>query len=64
MALLACEALGLDFAGVDVLFGEDGKPLVCEVNSNPHFKSTLDYTGVDVALEIVRCIKGALCEVG
>jgi RimK family alpha-L-glutamate ligase len=64
VALRACEALGLDFAGVDVLFGKDGQPLLCEVNSNPHFKSTLDYTGVDVALEIIRYIKGALCAVG
>ncbi len=64
MALRACEALGLDFAGVDVLFGENGEPLLCEVNSNPHFKSSLEYTGVDVALEIIRYIKGALCAVG
>ena len=64
MALTACRALGLDFAGVDVLFGQDGEPILCEVNSNPHFKSSLQYTGVDVALEIIRYIKGALCAVG
>ena len=64
MALTACRALGLDFAGVDVLFGKDGEPILCEVNSNPHFKSSLEYTGVDVALEIIRYIKGALCAVG
>ena len=52
----ACRALGLDFAGVDVLFGEDGAPVVCEVNSNPHFKTTLDCTGVDLAAEIVAHI--------
>lgn len=64
IALNACRALGLDFAGVDVLFGKDGEPILCEVNSNPHFKSSLEYTGVDVALEIIRYIKGALCAVG
>ena len=26
--------LGLDYCGVDLLFGKDGKPYVCEVNSN------------------------------
>ncbi len=58
-ALDAAEAIGLDFAGVDVLFGKDG-PIVCEVNSNPHFKSSLDCTGVDMSEEIIeyiaRCI--------
>lgn len=48
LALSACKACGTDFAGVDVLLGADGA-LVCEVNSNPHFKSTLDCTGVDMS---------------
>lgn len=52
IAVRAVKALGLDFAGVDVMFGERGEPIVCEVNSNPHFKSTLECTGVNVA----RCI--------
>ena len=56
-AVDACRALGLDFAGVDVLFGEGGRPLVCEVNSNPHFKSSLDCTGVDMSAEIMKYIK-------
>lgn len=52
-AVDAAAALGLDFAGVDVLFGPNDAPLVCEVNSNPHFKSTLDCTGVDLAEHIM-----------
>jgi RimK family alpha-L-glutamate ligase len=48
VALAACKAIGLDFAGVDLLLSKDG-PLVCEVNSNPHFKSTYDCTGVDMS---------------
>lgn len=58
-ALRAVEALGLDFAGVDVLFGRNG-PLVCEVNSNAHFKTTLQCTGVNMAEEILRHIAGKL----
>lgn len=54
-AVLACETIGLDFAGVDVLFGKDG-PIVCEVNSNPHFKSSLECTGVDMSEEILNYI--------
>ena len=59
-AIAACKALGLEFAGVDVLFGRDGEPLICEVNSNPHFKSTFDCTGLDMSAAILRRIKERL----
>lgn len=55
IAIKATEAIGLDFAGVDVLFGKDG-PIVCEVNSNPHFKSSLECTGVDMSEKIIDYI--------
>ena len=48
LAIKSTKALGLDFAGVDVLFGENG-PIICEVNSNPQFASTLQFTGVNLA---------------
>lgn len=60
LALAACRALGLDFAGVDVLFGEQDEPIICEVNSNPHFKSSLDCTGIDLSVEILRYIREAV----
>lgn len=56
-ALDACAALGLDFAGVDVMFGENDTPIICEVNSNPHFKSTLQATGVDLSRHIMQHIR-------
>ena len=59
VALQAVRALGLDFAGVDVMFGEDG-PIVCEVNSNPHFRSTLDCTGVDMSKYIMDYVVAKL----
>ena len=55
VALSAVHALGLDFAGVDVMFGANG-PIVCEVNSNPHFRSTLDCTGIDMSEHIIKHI--------
>ena len=48
LAIKATKALDLDFAGVDVMFGNDG-PILCEVNSNPQFGSTLKATGVNLA---------------
>lgn len=56
LALQAARAVGADFAGVDLLFGEKG-PLVCEVNSNAHFKNLLDCTGVNTADEIFQYIQ-------
>lgn len=55
IAARACETIGLDFAGVDILFGENG-PLLCEVNSNAHFAGISEATGVDIADEIIRHI--------
>ena len=55
VAIKATELIGLDFAGVDVLFGKDG-PIICEVNSNPHFKSSLECTGVDMSEKIMDYI--------
>lgn len=55
IALIACKKLGLDFAGVDIIWKED-KPLLCEINSNAHFKNIFDCTGVDVADAIIKYI--------
>lgn len=59
MAREVMEHLGLDFAGVDILFGEKG-PILCEVNSNAHFKNIYDCTGVNVAECIVEYIEKCL----
>lgn len=62
LAVRCCEILGLDFAGVDLLFGEDG-PMVCEVNSNAHIKNLRIATGVDCAALIIDWILHSLREV-
>lgn len=59
-AIAAAKALGLDFCGVDVLFGEGGEPVIAEVNSNPHFKSTFDCTGIDMSEQILSYVKEQL----
>lgn len=56
LAVKACRAVKCDFAGVDLLFGREGY-LVCEVNSNAHFKNLLDCTGVNTAWYILQYIK-------
>lgn len=62
LAVQSVKAIGLDFAGVDILFGEDEKPIVCEVNSNAHFKNIYDCTGVNTADYIMEHIKHSVWE--
>ncbi len=54
LALKAHKALGLEFSGVDILFDNNGNPLICEVNSCPHFMGLLKATGIDMAEEIAE----------
>ena len=56
LAIHCCKILGLDFAGVDLLFAENETTLVCEVNSNAHFKNIYDCTGVNTADYILEYI--------
>ncbi|MGN1061047.1 MAG: RimK family alpha-L-glutamate ligase [Candidatus Coproplasma sp.] len=41
--------LGLDYCGIDVLFGKDDTPYICEVNSNAFFYGFESATGINVA---------------
>ena len=37
MAVKVAKVLGLDFGGIDLLFGENDEPIFCEANSNAYF---------------------------
>jgi len=61
LAVRAAKVLGVDFAGVDLLFSEQGTAdVICEVNSNAHFKNISVCTGVDTARCIMEYIRQAL----
>lgn len=60
LALLAHKSLGLDFSGVDLLFGDDNEPILCEVNSNLNFLSFEKIWGRSFAKEILEYIIGEL----
>ncbi len=61
LAIQCCKILGLDFAGVDILFGKNQESIVCEVNSNAHFKNIYDCTGINVADSIMEYIIKRIC---
>lgn len=54
LAVRACQRLGLTYAGVDLLFGDHEEPVLCEVNSNAHFKNIHSCTGVNAADAIME----------
>ncbi|MCI9077726.1 MAG: RimK family alpha-L-glutamate ligase [Lachnospiraceae bacterium] len=57
LALDTAQALGLCFGGIDLLFTDSGMAeVVCEVNSNAHFKNIFDCTGINVADKIIDYI--------
>ena len=56
-AIDVCALLGLDFGGVDLLYGPDGRPLVCEVNSNALFNELNQVCGVCVEKHIAELVR-------
>ncbi len=57
IAIKAAQAIGADFAGIDLLFGENNNPIICEVNSNAHIRNLLDCTGINAAHAIISYIE-------
>ncbi len=56
LSVESSKALGLDIAGVDLLF-DNGSYKICEVNSNPGFEGMENFTKKNIAEEIVQFIK-------
>lgn len=58
-AIAALNAVSADFGGVDILLN-DGEPIVIEVNSNMHFVSTYNTTGIDLSEYIAEHVLKAI----
>lgn len=56
IALAAAKAVNAEFAGVDLLFGVDEEPLVCEVNAAAHIRNIYNVTGINVADSMISYI--------
>lgn len=60
LALRAAEAVGAEYAGVDLLPARDGTVYVLEVNGIPGWRGLQEATSVDVAAAIVEHVVGRL----
>ena len=60
MAIAATKAIGADFAGVDLLFGPNNTPIICEINSNAHIRNMFECTNINVADFIIEHIINVL----
>lgn len=56
LAIKAAAAVNAEFAGVDLLFGENDEMLVCEVNAAAHIRNILNVTGINVADQMIEYI--------
>lgn len=56
LAIESSRLIGLDIAGVDILFDDDNYK-VCEVNSYPGFEGFEKATGINVSEEVYRYIQ-------
>lgn len=56
LAIRAAQAVGADFAGVDLLFDEQDEPIVCEVNAASHIRNIYNVTGINVGDAFVQYI--------
>ena len=53
LVLRSCRALGVEYAGVDLVEDADGKSWVLEVNSIPGWSGLQESTSIDIASELV-----------
>ena len=56
-AINACTLLGLDFGGVDLLYGKHGEPVICEVNSNALFNELNKVCNVAIEKHIADAVQ-------
>jgi RimK family alpha-L-glutamate ligase len=64
LALRSADAVGADFAGVDILYTSDGHPTVLEVNSMPAWSGLQRVTPTNIAAQFADALAAALARRG
>ena len=55
-AIKVASILGLDYCGLDLLYGENDEPILCEVNANAYLEPIEKYSKKNVAIKYVEHI--------
>ena len=55
-AIKVASILGLDYCGLDLLYGPNNEPILCEVNANAYLEPIEKYSKKNVAIEYVKYI--------
>lgn len=50
------ENFHIEYAGIDILLGENDEPILCEINSNAFFEEFEKITGINVALMFAKMV--------
>lgn len=62
LAEKVAKLLNLDYMGIDLMYGKNGEPILCEVNSNAFFEMAEEITNTNVASayveHIIKTVKG------
>ena len=48
--------LKIEYAGIDLLFSENGDPILCEINSNAFFEEFEKVTNINVAKKFAEMV--------
>ena len=62
LALSAAQAIGADYAGVDLIRDQDHRLLVLEINSNPAWKGLQSVTDINIAWTLAQDFLSAVSE--
>ena len=54
MARRAAAVVQAEIAGVDIVFTEQGRPIILEVNAVPGWRALAEVTSVDIGLEVTH----------
>ena len=46
----------IEYAGIDLLFGENDEPILCEINSNAFFEEFEKVTGINAAAAFAEMV--------
>lgn len=56
MAIKVSKEIGLEFGGIDLLFGENDEPIFCEANSNAYFNEMNRVANIRIEHHILKHI--------